>query len=168
MVFVRVIAWADAHKPRSLRRIFAPTLALGALGAVSIEFPQLLGNGKDIAELAFTNQVPPLLMLTLFVLKPLATVLCLGSGVPGGLFTPSLAMGALLGGCLGAAWSLLWPGVPLGLLCDRRGGGRVGGHHSRTYFVRGADDGVNRPRPLLHLADALGRRHRNGGRAHPR
>lgn len=115
VVFVRVVAWADAHKPRTLRRIFAPTLALGALGAVSIAYPQLLGNGKDIAELAFIGQVPPLLMLTLFVLKPLATVLCLGSGVPGGLFTPSLALGALLGGVLGAAWSLFWPGVPLGL-----------------------------------------------------
>jgi chloride channel protein, CIC family len=115
VVFVRVIAWADAHKSRGLSRIFAPTLALGALGAVSIVYPQLLGNGKDVAELAFTSQVPPLLMLTLFVMKPLATVLCLGSGVPGGLFTPSLAMGALLGGFLGAAWSLFWPGVPLGL-----------------------------------------------------
>jgi CIC family chloride channel protein len=115
VVFVRVIAWADAHKPRGWGRIFAPTLALGVLGAVSIAYPQLLGNGKDIAELAFISQVPPLLMLALFVLKPLATLLCLGSGVPGGLFTPSLAMGALLGGFLGAAWSLLWPGVPLGL-----------------------------------------------------
>jgi chloride channel protein, CIC family len=115
VVFVRVIAWADAHKPRRWGRIFAPTLALGVLGAVSIAYPQLLGNGKDIAELAFISQVPPSLMLALFVLKPLATLLCLGSGVPGGLFTPSLALGALLGGFLGAAWSLLWPGVPLGL-----------------------------------------------------
>jgi H+/Cl- antiporter ClcA len=48
-------------------------------------------------------------------LKPLATVLCLGSGVPGGLFTPSLATGALLGGALGALWSVWWPGVPSGL-----------------------------------------------------
>jgi len=49
------------------------------------------------------------------VARPVATVLCLGSGVPGGLFTPSLATGALLGGALGSAWSLLWPGVPPGL-----------------------------------------------------
>jgi H+/Cl- antiporter ClcA len=41
--------------------------------------------------------------------------MCLGSGVPGGLFTPSLALGALFGGVLGQVWSLLWPGVPPGL-----------------------------------------------------
>ncbi|MGP0083335.1 MAG: chloride channel protein, partial [Steroidobacteraceae bacterium] len=34
---------------------------------------------------------------------------------PGGLFTPSLALGALLGGALGIAWSWIWPGVPPGL-----------------------------------------------------
>jgi CIC family chloride channel protein len=48
-------------------------------------------------------------------LRPLATILCLASGVPGGLFTPSLSLGALLGGVLGLAWSSVWPGVPPGL-----------------------------------------------------
>ncbi len=112
--FVRIIAWGDRNKPTGWRRLLAPSGALLLLGALSIEFPQLLGNGKDLAELAFKSQVPPVLLLTLFVLKPLATVICLGSGVPGGLFTPSLAMGALLGGVLGAGWSWMWPGVPLG------------------------------------------------------
>jgi H+/Cl- antiporter ClcA len=36
------------------------------------------------------------------------------SGVPGGLFTPSLTFGALLGAALGLAWSAFWPGTPLG------------------------------------------------------
>jgi chloride channel protein, CIC family len=113
--FVRIIAWADRQKPTGTRRLLAPIVALGLLGAVSIAFPQLLGNGKDITELAFTNQVAPLLLVVLFVLRPLAAVLCMGSGVPGGLFTPSLATGALLGGALGALWSWILPGVPPGL-----------------------------------------------------
>lgn len=113
--FVRLVAWGDRNKPTGVRRLVAPVVALGALGAVSIVFPELLGNGKDIAELVFTNQVAPLMLLALFILKPLATVLCLGSGVPGGLFTPSLATGALLGGALGIAWSWIWPGAPPGL-----------------------------------------------------
>jgi len=92
-----------------------PLLALGLLGAISIPFPQLLGNGKDIAQLAFAGQVAPALLLALLLLKPAATVLCLGSGAPGGLFTPTLAFGALLGGVLGDAWSWLWPGVPPGV-----------------------------------------------------
>jgi chloride channel protein, CIC family len=113
--FVRIIAWADRNKPKGTARLLAPLGALGVIGALSIPFPQVLGNGKDIAALAFTGQVTVPLLLALVVLRPFAAVLCLGSGVPGGLFTPSLATGALLGGVLGSAWSLLWPGVPPGL-----------------------------------------------------
>jgi CIC family chloride channel protein len=85
------------------------------LGVVSIQFPQLLGNGKDIAQLTFVGHVAPVLLLSLLFLKPLATALCMGCGTPGGLFTPSLALGALLGAVLGHAWSWLWPGAPPGL-----------------------------------------------------
>jgi CIC family chloride channel protein len=113
--FVRMVAWADRNKPTGARRLIAPVAALGLLGVASIAFPELLGNGKDIAELTFTDQIAPLLLLPLFVLKPLATVMCLGTGVPGGLFTPTLSTGALLGGALGVAWSWIWPGAPPGL-----------------------------------------------------
>ena len=113
--YVRMVRWADRNRPRGWRRLAAPLLGLGLLGAVSIWFPQLLGNGKDISQLAFTNQVAPALLLTLLLLKPAATVMCLRSGAPGGLFTPSLTVGALLGGVMGYGWSWLWPGVPPGL-----------------------------------------------------
>ncbi|WP_158810937.1 chloride channel protein [Beijerinckia sp. L45] len=113
--YVRIIAWADRNKPKGWKRLVAPTLALGLVGGASIWFPQILGNGKDVSQLAFTGQTAPWLMLVLLALKPLATVLCLGSGAPGGLFTPSLTLGALLGGVLGSAWTLIWPGEPAGL-----------------------------------------------------
>src|ERR1017187_10244685 len=113
--YVRAVTWADHNKPKGWRRLTAPPLVLGLLGAVSIPFPQLLGNGKDISQLAFTNHVAPALLLVLLVLKPAATVLCVRTGAPGGLFTPSLTVGALLGGVLGHAWSWLWPGIPPGL-----------------------------------------------------
>ena len=113
--YVHMVAWADHNKPDGWRRLVAPCLVLGLVGLVSLEYPQLLGNGKDIAQLTFTNGVAPSLLLTLLILRPLSTIACLGAGVPGGLFTPSLALGALLGGVLGLAWSSLWPGVPPGL-----------------------------------------------------
>jgi CIC family chloride channel protein len=113
--YVRAVTWADRTKPQGWHRLTAPLLGLGLLGVVSIWFPQLLGNGRDISQLAFTNQVAPPLLLILFVLKPAATVLCIRSGAPGGLFTPSLTVGALLGALLGHAWSWFWPGVPPGL-----------------------------------------------------
>lgn len=113
--YVRLIAWADGHKPKGSRRLFAPVLAFVILGAASIPFPQLLGNGRDVSQLAFNGEIGPLLLLALLLLRPAATALCLGSGAPGGLFTPSLALGALLGGTLGQPWLWLWPGAPPGL-----------------------------------------------------
>ena len=56
-------------------------------------------------QLAFTGRVTLAMLLALVLLKPAASLLCLGSGAPGGLFTPSLAIGALLGGLLGVPWS---------------------------------------------------------------
>jgi CIC family chloride channel protein len=115
VAYVRSVAWADRHRPRARHRLLVPMLALGVLGAVSIPFPQLLGNGREVAELAFTGGLSPWLLMALLLLRPAATMLCLGCGAPGGLFTPSLAAGAMLGGVLGLPWSWLWPGVPPGL-----------------------------------------------------
>jgi H+/Cl- antiporter ClcA len=114
--YVRTVAWADRTKPTGWRRVVAPIFALGLLGLISIQFPQLLGNGRDLSQLLFTGGVSSVvLLLLLLILKPAATVMCLASGVPGGLFTPSLTLGALLGGMLGCAGSHVLPGVPPGL-----------------------------------------------------
>jgi H+/Cl- antiporter ClcA len=124
VMYVRFITWAERHKPENWRRIVVPMAGLGLLGLVSVRFPQILGNGKDVSQLAFESQVPMLLLLTLVVLKPVATLVCVRCGAPGGLFTPSLTAGAMLGGVLGYAWSWLWPGVPVGL-CAVLGAGAV-------------------------------------------
>jgi H+/Cl- antiporter ClcA len=115
VAYVRMVAWADRNKPEGWLRLLAPTLGLGALGLASIAFPQLLGNGKDIAQQAFSSETGPALVLALLLLKPAAVLMCLGCGVPGGLFTPTLAVGALLGAALGSGWLLAWPGAPAGL-----------------------------------------------------
>jgi H+/Cl- antiporter ClcA len=115
VVYVRLVRWADRNRPHGWQRIIVPVIVLGSVGVVSIWFPQILGNGKDLSQLLFTNQVASALVFTLLILKPAATILCMRSGAPGGLFTPSLTAGALLGAALGHAWSWLWPGVPPGL-----------------------------------------------------
>jgi H+/Cl- antiporter ClcA len=116
VLYVRLIAFADRLRPKGWRKTVVPIGALGLVGVLSIGFPEILGNGKDIAQLAFVGQVAPTLLLALLFLKPLATAWCLGAGAPGGLFTPSLALGALLGGFLGYLWSYLLPtDIPPGL-----------------------------------------------------
>jgi H+/Cl- antiporter ClcA len=122
--YVRLIMWADRGRPKGWERLVLPVAGLGLLGAVSVRFPQLLGNGKDISQLAFAGEVAPMLLLALFVLKPAVVALAMRTGAPGGLFTPTLTVGAMLGGALGAAWSWLWPGLPPGL-CALLGAGAM-------------------------------------------
>jgi H+/Cl- antiporter ClcA len=55
------------------------------------------------------------LWLRSLVLRPLATVASAAGGAPGGLFTPSLAAGALLGSALGELWLRVHPGGEIGL-----------------------------------------------------
>lgn len=112
---IRGIGWAQTHKPRKGMGVFvAPVVVLGVLGLVSIAFPQLLGNGKDAVQLAYDDKIGFSLLLILPALKLLATCGCLGCGASGGLFTPTMTIGALLGGLLGHAWDCIWPGAQMG------------------------------------------------------
>ncbi len=81
---------------------------------IGIAYPQLFGNGKDMAHDAFLGGGTIGFLLALAVLKPAVTALCLASGASGGLFTPVMSTGAVLGGGLGLLWSHLWPGTPVG------------------------------------------------------
>jgi CIC family chloride channel protein len=115
VLWVRLVAAANHVRPsRRGARLLAPILVFAALGALAIQYPQLLGNGKDLAQIVFVGKLSVGLLAVLLVLKPLATAACLGSGSPGGLFTPTLAIGVIFGALLGHAWSELWPGSPVG------------------------------------------------------
>jgi H+/Cl- antiporter ClcA len=76
--------------------------------------PQLLGNGKGPASLGFDGTLTVGLAATLLVLKVLIEAGSLRAGAEGGLLTPGLANGALLGVVLGGLWSAVWPGASIG------------------------------------------------------
>lgn len=111
--FVRLMTAARALQPRGWRLPLSTTVAFTAVGALAIPFPEVLGNGKGPAQISFDGTSPGWLLVVLLLLKPVATALCLGSGARGGLLTPALATGALLGAAVGAAWTLMWPGSSL-------------------------------------------------------
>jgi chloride channel protein, CIC family len=112
--YIRLIGWVSYHRVTGIRALFAPVIAFGILGVIGIWYPQLFGNGLDMAHDAFLGIGGFGLLFVLFALKPLVTAMCLESGASGGLFTPTLATGAVLGGALGIAWNLAWPGSPSG------------------------------------------------------
>jgi CIC family chloride channel protein len=114
VAYVRVIGWVSHHRLSGWPSVAAPLLAFSILGLAALRYPQLLGNGKDMALDAFLGRGNLTLFLALGLLKPLVTALCLESGATGGLFTPTMSTGAMLGGFLGLAWSTAWSGGALG------------------------------------------------------
>ena len=147
--WVRAIAAVNTLKPRRWGRALAPVLIFTALGAVSITYPQILGNGKDTVALALTDRLGVGLLVALLVLKPLATAACLGSGAPGGLFTPTLTFGVLFGDLLGHGWSAIWPGPSIGSYA------LIGGAAVLAASMQGPLSAVVLTLELTHTADGL-------------
>ncbi|HEY5272237.1 MAG TPA: chloride channel protein [Acidimicrobiales bacterium] len=112
--YVRLIGWVSHHQASGRTMLLAFPVALTALGLIGFEYPELFGNGKDMAHSVFLGEGGLALLAALFVLKSLVTAMCLAAGGSGGVFTPTLSTGAVLGGFFGGAWSLLWPGTPIG------------------------------------------------------
>jgi H+/Cl- antiporter ClcA len=111
VLFVRGLHWAKDNKPRGAMRVILPLLVFAALGASAILWPAMLGNGKNVIQLAFDSRLAGSVLFILLVLRPLATIACLRSGAPGGLFTPTMTLGAMLGAAMGEGWSHLWTGA---------------------------------------------------------
>lgn len=113
-LYLRLIGWIAHHRVTGRAALIAPLIAFTGLGLIGIRYPQLFGNGADMAHEVFLGHGGLGLLLSLAALKPLVTALCLGSGASGGLLTPVLSSGAVLGGALGVIWSDAWPGSAVG------------------------------------------------------
>ncbi|MGH9381514.1 MAG: chloride channel protein, partial [Thermoanaerobaculia bacterium] len=94
-----------AFIPRALR----PALGMALVGGVAILYPQVLGSGYETINEALQGGLPLILLLVLPAAKLVATALTRGSGGAGGLFTPSLFFGAVVGGAYGFGLHALFP-----------------------------------------------------------
>jgi CIC family chloride channel protein len=81
------------------------------LGAGGLFFPQILGVGYGAIDLALMQKMALWLFLVLAVVKILATSITIGSGGSGGIFAPSLFLGAMAGAFFGAVVHQLFPGM---------------------------------------------------------
>jgi CIC family chloride channel protein len=92
---------------RFLRRFSGGRLWKGALGGLvvgvlAIRLPQVTGNGYEVIQLILDGKVASQLLAVLLVAKAVATIASVSSGSPGGVFTPSMFLGAALGGLIGS------------------------------------------------------------------
>ena len=74
-------------------------LAVGLIGFFG--FPQIMGPGYEVMDRAMHGQFTCKLLLVLALLKILATTISFSSGTPGGMFAPTLFVGAMLGASIG-------------------------------------------------------------------
>ncbi|MDH3876385.1 MAG: chloride channel protein [Desulfobacterales bacterium] len=81
------------------------------LGVASLVFPQILGVGYGAIDMALMQQMAWWLLLVLVPAKILATSITIGSGGSGGIFAPSLFLGAMAGGVFGAVVHQLFPNI---------------------------------------------------------
>ncbi len=79
------------------------------IGIIALRFPQVMGVGYDSIQKALLNQDVWSMVLVLVPLKIFATSITVGSGGSGGIFSPSLFMGAMLGEAFGYAVHFLFP-----------------------------------------------------------
>jgi CIC family chloride channel protein len=95
---------------------FQPAIAgllVGLIGFVG--FPQVMGPGYEVIDQAAHGQFTWKLLLILALLKILATTLSFSSGTPGGMFAPTLFIGAMLGASVGTFEKLVFPHLTGGI-----------------------------------------------------
>jgi CIC family chloride channel protein len=111
--------WAIMFTEDTVAKLPAPTWARPAfagllVGLIALVFPQVLGVGYEATDAALSDSYPLWLLLALIVAKTAATAICLGSGFAGGVFSPSLFIGAMVGGAYGILATQAFPELSSG------------------------------------------------------
>lgn len=86
-----------------------PALAGLLVGFIGLWLPEVLGAGYGPVDGALHGRYVWQAMLAIGLVKMVATTACFAAGVPGGMFAPTLFMGAMIGGGLGSLARIFWP-----------------------------------------------------------
>jgi len=124
VLFVRVLYWSEDRFDswKGVPEWIKPAVGGALLGGLALAYPAVTGVtwdrvphvfnvGYDVIEATLANQLALRTVLVLLVLKLAATSLTLGSGGSGGVFAPSLFMGAMLGAAMELLLRSFFPGL---------------------------------------------------------
>lgn len=112
VAFIRMLTLAeDVFDRVPMPEWSRPALGGAIVGIVAIWLPHVYGVGYTTITWALAGTLPVALMAMLVVAKIFATSVTIGSGGSGGIFAPSLFMGAMVGGVIGHLVGAWYPGA---------------------------------------------------------
>ncbi|MGR3571891.1 chloride channel protein [Brevirhabdus sp.] len=116
VVFMRAIFWAEDMGDAVQRRTglpgwLRPGIAGGILGAMAIWFPHIIGPGYETTSRALTGNLVLHEAIVFAILKVAAVAITMGGRMGGGMFSPSLMLGALTGLSFGLIATSVLPEV---------------------------------------------------------
>ncbi len=112
-LFIKLLYWCEDlfDNKMKLPEYINPAIGGLLIGAIALAFPQVMGVGYDSINLALYGNMVWYVAFALIFIKIIATSITLGSGGSGGIFAPSLFMGAMLGFFFGYVVHSLFPEV---------------------------------------------------------
>ncbi|EGU37724.1 chloride channel protein [Vibrio ichthyoenteri ATCC 700023] len=118
VVFNRLVTFSQdtfvrLHQNDRKRYLITGSLLGGCFGLMLLYMPELTGGGIALIPDITNGDYSAGLLLMLFVGRIVTTLLCFGSGAPGGIFAPMLALGTLFGYAFGIAAQHLFPELPI-------------------------------------------------------
>lgn len=113
--FQIVVAGADWAARRVTLPVWSrPAIGGFVLGTIALAFPEVLGVGYAATDQALRGALPLTVMLALLLAKTAATAVTLASRFGGGVFSPSLYLGAMTGGAFGLVAASVFPDLASG------------------------------------------------------
>ncbi len=111
LAFVKLVAYARPRLKALPRwtHYLQPAVAGLLIGVIGIWFPQVMGAGYGYIDQAMHDQFTWQILALLAAFKILSTSLSFVSGTPGGMFAPTLFIGAMLGGAVGGVEHHFFP-----------------------------------------------------------
>lgn len=101
-------------RPLKIKPHFKPAIGGLLVGILALFFPQVLGTGYGWVQIAMNGdlvQMSVVLMMAFVLVKMLATSFTITSGGSGGVFAPTLVIGAMIGGAFGQIMHLIFPQI---------------------------------------------------------
>ncbi|MFZ0964404.1 MAG: chloride channel protein [Terriglobia bacterium] len=111
LAFVKLVAYARPRLKALPRwtHYLQPAVAGLLIGVIGIWFPQVMGAGYGSIDQAMHDQFTWEILALLAAFKILSTSFSFVSGTPGGMFAPTLFIGAMLGGAVGGVEHHFFP-----------------------------------------------------------